>query len=100
MKPNQCDLTPQQQAMVEVWERHMHRSCERAHLLGSSQYWDQASVLVQAGLLQNSDLPVAGVETAQKILDPDRPSNTLIKRAIEEARGRKFASGRQKQSSD
>jgi hypothetical protein len=24
MKPNQSDLTPQQQAMVEVWERQMH----------------------------------------------------------------------------
>jgi hypothetical protein len=58
----------------------------------------ESSVLVQAGLLQNNDLPVAGVETAQKILDPDRPSNTLIKRAVEEARGQKFASGRQKQS--
>jgi carboxymethylenebutenolidase len=63
-------------------------------------YWDQASVLVQAGLLQDKALPVAGVETAQKILDPDRPSNTLITRAIEVARGRGFASGRQKQSSD
>jgi carboxymethylenebutenolidase len=24
MKPNESDLTRQQQAMVEVWERHMH----------------------------------------------------------------------------
>ena len=23
MRPNEIDLTPQQQAMVEVWERHM-----------------------------------------------------------------------------
>jgi carboxymethylenebutenolidase len=43
-------------------------------------YWDQASVLVQVGLLEDKDLPVAGAETAQKILDPKRPSNTLITR--------------------
>jgi carboxymethylenebutenolidase len=43
-------------------------------------YWDQGSVLVQIGLLSDKDLPVAGSETAQKILEPKRPSNTLIKR--------------------
>ena len=32
-------------------------------------YWDQASVLVQLGLLSASGLPVAGVETAQKVLE-------------------------------
>jgi len=53
-------------------------------------YWDQASVLVQTGLLQDKDLPVAGVETAQKILNPDRPSNTLITRTIEAARSQRF----------
>jgi len=44
-------------------------------------YWDQASVLVQIGLLDPKLLPVAGVETARKILDPALPSNQLIKRA-------------------
>lgn len=44
-------------------------------------YWDQASLLVQLGLLDPSELPVAGVETAQKVLDPFAvPSNTLMKR--------------------
>jgi carboxymethylenebutenolidase len=33
-------------------------------------YWDQASVLVQLGLLDPTTLPVMGVETAQKVLDP------------------------------
>ena len=33
-------------------------------------YWDQASVLVQLGLLDASSLPVAGVESAHKALDP------------------------------
>jgi carboxymethylenebutenolidase len=45
-------------------------------------YWDQASVLVQIGLLHDKALAVAGVETAEKIRDPDRPSNTLITSAI------------------
>jgi carboxymethylenebutenolidase len=44
-------------------------------------YWDQASVLVQLGLLEPSRLPVAGVETAHKALNPALPSNTLIQRA-------------------
>lgn len=41
-------------------------------------YWDQASVLVQIGLLDPTGLPVAGVVTAQKLLDESLPSNTLM----------------------
>jgi carboxymethylenebutenolidase len=44
-------------------------------------YWDQASVLAQIGLLDASALPIAGVETARKVLDPSLPSNELIRRA-------------------
>jgi carboxymethylenebutenolidase len=44
-------------------------------------YWDQASVLVQLGLLDESTLPVAGAVTARKVLDPLLPSNELLKRA-------------------
>jgi carboxymethylenebutenolidase len=33
-------------------------------------YWDQASVLKQIGLLQDPALPVFGVETARKVVDP------------------------------
>jgi carboxymethylenebutenolidase len=43
-------------------------------------YWDQASVLVQIGLLDPQGLPVAGVEAAKKILDPSLPANALMKR--------------------
>jgi carboxymethylenebutenolidase len=43
-------------------------------------YWDQASVLVQLGLLDRGELPVAGVESARKALDPKLPSNALIVR--------------------
>jgi carboxymethylenebutenolidase len=43
-------------------------------------YWDQASVLVQLGLLDPERLPVAGSESARKVLDPSRPSNALMSR--------------------
>jgi len=43
-------------------------------------YWDQASVLVQLGLLDSASLPVAGAETARKVLEPRLPSNRLIHR--------------------
>jgi carboxymethylenebutenolidase len=33
-------------------------------------YWDQASVLKQIGLLSDPRLPVCGVETARKVVDP------------------------------
>ena len=44
-------------------------------------YWDQASVLVQIGLLDSDTLPVVGSESARKVLDPTLPSNQLITRA-------------------
>lgn len=46
-------------------------------------YWDQASVLVQIGLLDAAKLPVAGIETAKKLIDEKLPSNTLMKRWAE-----------------
>jgi len=44
-------------------------------------YWDQASVLVQLGLIDRSNLPVAGVDSARKVLDPSLPANALMSRA-------------------
>ncbi len=41
-------------------------------------YWDQASVLVQVGLLDPAGLPVAGAATAHKVLDKTMPSNELM----------------------
>jgi carboxymethylenebutenolidase len=43
-------------------------------------YWDQASVLVQVGLLDPRLYPTAGVETAKKAFDENQPSNTLMAR--------------------
>ena len=45
-------------------------------------YWDQASLLVQLGLLDPAKLPVAGVATARKVLDDQLPSNELMKRTL------------------
>jgi carboxymethylenebutenolidase len=42
-------------------------------------YWDQASVLAQLGLIDSQNLPVAGVESAEKVLNPELPSNELMK---------------------
>ena len=41
-------------------------------------YWDQASVLVQVGLLDPEGLPVAGAEAARKVVDKSLPSNRLM----------------------
>jgi len=56
---------------------------ERGKMKSEQIYWDQASVLVQLGLLDPRGLPVAGVEVARKALDPAAvPSNLLMKRTI------------------
>jgi len=40
-------------------------------------YWDQASVLIQVGLLDPTGLPVNGAESAHKVLDPKLPSRII-----------------------
>jgi len=44
-------------------------------------YWDQASVLMQLGLLQPEGLPVVGAEGARSLLDRSIRLNALIHRA-------------------
>jgi carboxymethylenebutenolidase len=41
-------------------------------------YWDQASVLVQIGVLDPKGLPVVGAEAAHKVMDRTLPSNALM----------------------
>jgi carboxymethylenebutenolidase len=48
-------------------------------------YWDQASVLVQVGLLDRT-LPARGGETAAQVLNPTQPMNELIRRATSDNR--------------
>lgn len=43
-------------------------------------YWDQASVLVQLGLIDTNSLPVVGAESAEKVLNPNLLSNALMQR--------------------
>ena len=48
---------------------------------GERIYWDQASVLAQVGLLDTTNLPVCGAESARKVLSAaSEPSNALIER--------------------
>src|SRR5437588_11298297 len=54
------------------------RDGKRAH---ARLHCDQGSVLVQLGLLDACTLPVAGIESARKALDPNLPSNALMGRA-------------------
>lgn len=49
-------------------------ACERI-------YWDQASVLVQIGVLDSALLPITGVEQARKFEDHQLPSNERIRRS-------------------
>ena len=48
-------------------------------------YWDQASVLVQVGLLDWT-LPVRGGEVAAQVLNPTQPMNELIRRVVHKHR--------------
>lgn len=41
-------------------------------------YWDQASVLVQLGMLTAEGLPVVGADTARMVASQNLPSNRLI----------------------
>jgi carboxymethylenebutenolidase len=41
-------------------------------------YWDQATVLVQAGLLDPDGLPMLGAEQTEALLDQERPKNELL----------------------
>ena len=45
-------------------------------------YWDQASLLVQIGLLDSKSLPVSGAEQARRLVDPRQPANELIARSV------------------
>lgn len=46
-------------------------------------YWDQASVLVQIGLLDKNKFPVVGIEASEKVANPkSHPSNMLLHKKI------------------
>jgi carboxymethylenebutenolidase len=49
---------------------------ERDKVAHEHIYWDQASLLVQVGVLDPTRLPVTGAEQAHKLLDKTLPTNT------------------------
>jgi carboxymethylenebutenolidase len=51
-------------------------------------YWDQASVLVQIGLLDPAGLPVVGREAAAQVLDPTIPGPHFSRDAFTRERSR------------
>ncbi len=54
---------------------------EDGKIVGERIYWDQASALLQVGLLDAKKLPVTGSEASRKVVDPaQEPSNDLIDR--------------------
>ena len=62
-------------------------SFEDGKIVKEHIHWDQALALVQLGLLDPTNLPVAGAEAARKVLDPASvPSNLLMKRTITDDR--------------
>ena len=44
-------------------------------------YWDNATILKQAGLIPDPKLPILGAESAQNLLSPTEPLNELIRRS-------------------
>ncbi len=46
-------------------------------------YWDQASLLVQVGLLEPSALPVTGIEQTSNLLDGTYATNELLSRGAD-----------------
>jgi len=59
------------------WSRVVHFDGER--IASESIYYDQATILRQAGLLTDPKLPVLGAESARSLLEP-LPLNQLIHR--------------------
>lgn len=52
---------------------------EKGKISSEHIYWDQATVLLQLGLLEPS-LPVTGADQKDRLLDYDAPANQLINR--------------------
>lgn len=61
---------------------------EGGKLVHEHIYWDQASVLLQIGLLEPRGLPIAGAETAAKVADRRLPSNALMREVWRRSEGK------------
>lgn len=85
-------LTAKQQAIVDMWERHMAAEFERHSIEGtmetmsSDPFVNHVPVMTggvgERGLIDPEPLPVSGSAAGRKVLDPRaEPSNQLISRA-------------------
>jgi carboxymethylenebutenolidase len=54
---------------------------ENGKIASEHIYWDQATVLVQLGVLDAKHLPALGVEQSDRLLRPEAPANQLIERS-------------------
>lgn len=54
---------------------------ENGKIASEHIYWDQATVLVQLGVLDAKHLPALGVEQSHRLLRPEAPANQLIDRS-------------------
>jgi hypothetical protein len=95
---NRRYLTPEQQAMVETWERHMAAEFQRKSIdatmatMTSTPFVNHVPVMTGGvgssevrhfySLIDAEKLPGTGIEASRKVVDPTQePSNRLIKRA-------------------
>ncbi len=51
--------------------------CKDGKITHEHIYWDQATVLVQLGVIDPKGLPVVGAESARKVLNPKLPAREL-----------------------
>jgi carboxymethylenebutenolidase len=49
-------------------------------ILAENAYWDNATILLQAGLIADPKLPILGAESAQNLLSHTAPLNELLRR--------------------
>jgi carboxymethylenebutenolidase len=55
-------------------------SFEGDKILAENAYWDNATILQQAGLITDPKLPILGAESARNLLSHTAPLNELIRR--------------------
>ena len=68
MLPGVAPTGKRVEVAVVVIVKFEHNKIAHEHI-----YWDQATVLVQLGVLDPAGLPVSGADSARKVLDPQLP---------------------------
>jgi len=55
-------------------------------VLGEHIYWDQASLLLQIGMLDSQKWSVTGIEQVRKVLDESLPSNQMMEHWLKKSK--------------